>query len=122
MDTSSLKQLSKFRKTLHQYPELSGLEVETAKMVLEFFKGLKPDQTFTALGGTGLAFVFKGMEEGPTSLFRCELDGLPIMEENSIHHISTIPGKSHVCGHDGHMAIITGLGVELSNIAQKEER
>lgn len=114
MDTSSLKELSKFRKTLHQYPELSGLEVETAKKVLEFFKDLNPDQTFTALGGTGLAFVFKGREEGPTSLFRCELDGLPIHEENSIKHVSTIPGKSHVCGHDGHMAIISGLGIELS--------
>ncbi|RPA67513.1 amidohydrolase [Cyclobacteriaceae bacterium YHN15] len=114
MDTTSLKQLSDFRKTLHQYPELSGKEVETAKRVHDFFKVLEADQVITELGQTGLAFIFKGKEVGPTSMFRCELDGLPIKEENSIRHISTIPGKSHVCGHDGHMAIITGLGVELS--------
>lgn len=114
MDTTTLKHLSDFRKTLHQHPELSGMEVETAKRVHNFFKGLEADQVITELGGTGLAFVFKGNVEGPTSLFRCELDGLPIKEENTIKHISTQPGKSHVCGHDGHMAIISGLGVDLS--------
>lgn len=114
MDKTTLKQLSEFRKTLHQYPELSGEEKETAKRVLEFFKGIKPDKTIKGLGGTGLAFIFEGKESGPTSLFRCELDGLPIKEENDIKYISTFPGKSHVCGHDGHMAIISGLGIELS--------
>lgn len=120
MDNTTLKQLSEFRKTLHQYPELSGEEKETAKRVLEFFKEIKPDKTIKGLGGTGLAFIFEGKESGPTSLFRCELDGLPIKEENDINYISTVPGKSHVCGHDGHMAIISGLGIELSRMRPKK--
>jgi amidohydrolase len=114
MDSTSIKHLTAFRKTLHQYPELSGEENETAQRVLDFFEPLKPDKTIKGLGGTGLAFLFNGKEEGPVSLFRCELDALPIVEENDIDHASTIKGKSHVCGHDGHMAIISGLGMELS--------
>ncbi|EKB49770.1 amidohydrolase [Cecembia lonarensis] len=114
MNNSDIKKLSVFRKTLHRYPELSGEEKETAKRVLEFFEPLKPDMVFKGLGGNGLAFIFEGKEEGPVSLFRCELDALPIKEENDIKHLSKIPSKSHVCGHDGHMAIISGLGMELS--------
>jgi amidohydrolase len=114
MDASTLKDLSDFRKTLHQYPELSGKEVETAKRIHNFFTDLSADEVITELGGPGLAFMFKGKEIGPTTLFRCELDGLPIKEENTIKHTSTFPGKSHVCGHDGHMAIISGLGIFLS--------
>ncbi|RZS95703.1 amidohydrolase [Cecembia calidifontis] len=114
MDKSSFAKLSTFRKQLHQYPELSGEEKETAKRVLDFFKDIPVDKTIQNLGGTGLAFVFEGKEPGPTSLFRCELDGLPIKEENNIPYLSNNSGKSHVCGHDGHMAIISGLGLKLA--------
>jgi amidohydrolase len=114
MDKDTLKTLTEFRKTLHQFPEVSGEEKETAKRVLTFFKDLNPSKVIQKLGGHGLAFIYEGKEEGPVSLYRCELDGLPIKEDNNIKHISTIPGKSHVCGHDGHMAIISGLGIHLS--------
>lgn len=114
LDNPTIQKLTKYRKTLHQFPELSGKEKETAKRVQDFFSRLNPDKTITGLGGTGLAFVFLGKDSGPTTLFRCELDGLPIKEENSISHLSTIPNTSHVCGHDGHMAIVSGLGTYFS--------
>jgi amidohydrolase len=114
MDKDILKTLTEFRKTLHQYPEISGEERETAKKVLNFFKDLNPNRVIQKLGGHGLAFVYEGKDDGPISMYRCELDGLPIKEENNIKHISTISGRSHVCGHDGHMAIISGLGIHLS--------
>jgi amidohydrolase len=114
MEKDTLKTLIEFRKTLHQYPENSGEEKETAKKVLNFFRDLNPSKVIQKLGGHGLAFIFEGKEDGPISLYRCELDGLPIKEENNIKHISTVAGKSHVCGHDGHMAIISGLGMHLS--------
>ncbi len=110
----TLQTVIDFRKQLHQNPELSGEETETAKMVSTFFEPLAPDQVITNLGGTGIAFVFEGKENGPASLFRCELDGLPIQEKNDLEYISSKPGKSHVCGHDGHMAIVSGLGMYLS--------
>ena len=114
MEKDTLKTLIEFRKTLHQYPENSGEEKETSKRVLNFFKSLNPDKVIQNLGGHGVAFIYEGKEDGPVSMYRCELDGLPIKEENNIKHISTIPGKSHLCGHDGHMAIISGLGIHLS--------
>jgi amidohydrolase len=114
MEKDTLQTLIELRKTLHQFPEVSGDEKQTAKRVLNFFTDLNPSKIIKNLGGNGLAFIYAGKEDGPVSLYRCELDGLPIAEENNIKHISTIPGKSHVCGHDGHMAIISGLGIHLS--------
>jgi amidohydrolase len=114
MQPQEIEALKAFRRTLHRYPEVSGNETKTAQMIEEFFKSLNPDKVIRGLGGTGLAFIYQGQNAGPTSLFRCELDGLPIQEEGDIIHKSKEPGKSHVCGHDGHMAIVTGLGMLLS--------
>ncbi|TIU91250.1 MAG: M20/M25/M40 family metallo-hydrolase, partial [Mesorhizobium sp.] len=47
---------------------------------------------------------------GPTVLFRSELDALPIHELSGVAHASQVPGKSHMCGHDGHTAILAALG------------
>lgn len=113
MDQKTLLKLKNLRHTLHQYPEVSGEEKQTAERILEFFEPLQPDQIIRNIGGHGLAFIFEGKEKGPTSLFRCELDALPILEKNNIKHQSTITGKAHLCGHDGHMAIISGLGLTL---------
>ncbi len=46
---------------------------------------------------------------GPSVLFRCELDALPIDEINHFSYRSMKYGVSHKCGHDGHMAIMVGL-------------
>ncbi|UJP66018.1 amidohydrolase [Mongoliitalea daihaiensis] len=115
MNTPTIQSLIQLRRYLHQYPEISGNESKTAQKIHELFQELEIDRYYTALGKTGLAYVFEGPQLGPTSLFRCELDGLPIQENNpNISHSSKISGTSHVCGHDGHMAIITGLGMHLS--------
>jgi amidohydrolase len=102
------------RHRLHQFPEVAGEERQTTNRILEFFLSLKVDQIFEKLGGTGLAFVFKGKKEGKRILFRCELDALPIADLKKSDHRSMIPGKGHLCGHDGHMAILCGLGEKLA--------
>jgi len=61
-----------------------------------------------------MAAVFNGNEDGPTILFRCDMDALPIEEKNDVKYKSNVPGVSHVCGHDGHMAIVSGLAVKFS--------
>ncbi|AFL83467.1 amidohydrolase [Belliella baltica DSM 15883] len=122
MNKATFEKLKNFRRTLHQYPELSGEEKETASRVLEFFKEIHADEVLENLGGNGLAFVFEGKEQGPTTLYRCELDGLPIREDNNIKYKSTIPGKAHLCGHDGHMAIVAGLGLYLKENRPKKGR
>ena len=109
-----MNRLIQLRQTLHQFPETALEETQTARRILEFFRPLVPDQTLEKLGGTGLAFVFRGAKPGKRLLFRCELDGLPIADLKKSDHQSQIPGKGHLCGHDGHMAILCGLGEKLS--------
>ncbi len=105
---------AEFRRTLHQYPELSNQEHQTALRILEQFEHFSPDEIVSGLGGQGVAFVFNGEEAGPTTLIRCELDALPIQECNDFSYCSAHPGISHKCGHDGHMAIVTALGEMLA--------
>lgn len=111
LPTNSAAQL---RRRVHQHPELSGAEVQTAQKILQFFSSLNPDETLSELGGTGVAFVFTGVKPGPTVLLRCELDALPIQEENAFAHRSTVAGCAHKCGHDGHMAILAAVGTQLA--------
>ena len=110
----TIASISNFRKTLHQFPELSTQETSTAQRVLEQFTHFPPDETYQHLGGTGIAFIFNGELPGPTSLLRCELDAVPVQEENTFAHRSVHDGVSHKCGHDGHMAIITAVGKKLA--------
>ncbi len=111
----NLNQLIALRHELHQNPEIAGEEQKTASRILSFFSELKPDEIIENLGGTGLAFIFKGKEPGPRLLFRAELDALPIQEIGNPTYKSKIAGKAHLCGHDGHMSIICGLGEKLAN-------
>jgi amidohydrolase len=103
-------ELTEWRRMLHRFPEVSREESATAQRVVAALAPLAPDQIITALGGHGVAAVFDGAEPGPTVLFRAELDALPIEELSDTPHRSTLPGKGHLCGHDGHMTLLMGLG------------
>jgi amidohydrolase len=114
MNTTDLIKVIDFRKTLHKNPELSGFEFETAKRIQQFLAQNQPSEIIENIGGTGLAAIYKFSETGKTITIRCELDALPIQEVNSFDHQSTTQGVSHKCGHDGHMAIVSGLGFWLN--------
>lgn len=109
-----LRELTAFRRGLHRNPELSGEEKETAQRVCEMLAPTNPDKVLTELGGHGVAAVYDSGAPGPTILFRSELDALPIQELGTVGHRSTVEGKAHLCGHDGHSAILLGLGRILS--------
>jgi amidohydrolase len=104
----------RLRRDLHRHPEISGAETATARRIADFFRALAPDQTLTGLGGHGLAFVFAGERPGPTVMLRCELDAVPIEETGRADWCSVNRGVSHACGHDGHMAILAAVGLELA--------
>ena len=106
---NSINQLVSFRQNIHQNPELSGVEYETATLIAKKLALLKPDTLILNIGGCGVAAKFDGIEDGPCLLFRAELDALPIEETNDFSYRSKTPGVSHKCGHDGHMAIVFGL-------------
>lgn len=106
-------ELTAWRRQLHQRPEISNEEERTAKEVVDFLADTGPDEVLTGLGGHGVAAVYESGEAGPTLLFRSELDALPIHELSGAPHASLVPGKSHMCGHDGHTAILAALGRQL---------
>ncbi|TRL37469.1 amidohydrolase [Rhizobium straminoryzae] len=111
LSDTDLADLVRWRRYLHTMPEISGDEHQTAAAVVRFLDGAAPDAIVTGLGGTGVAAVFNGAAPGPTVMFRAELDALPIAEISEIAHRSRIAGKGHMCGHDGHMAILAGLAL-----------
>jgi amidohydrolase len=106
-----IAELTGFRRALHRVPEVSREEAQTAHTIAA---ALTADQVITGLGGHGVAAVYTGAEPGPTVMFRAELDALPIAELSDAAHRSIIPGKGHLCGHDGHMTILIGLSRLLS--------
>lgn len=110
LSNSDLIELTAFRRDLHRKPEISGEEVETAKTIVRALEGLAPTKIMTGLGGHGVAAVFDSGVAGPTVLFRAELDALPIPEETDVDWKSEVAGKGHLCGHDGHMAMLMALG------------
>lgn len=105
-----LIELTAWRQKLHAMPEVSGDETATAAEVQAFLAGTNPDRVISGLGGTGVAVIYDSGAPGPTLLFRAELDALPIEETGTPVHRSRLPGKGHMCGHDGHMATLAALG------------
>ena len=108
-----LPKLKVLRRKLHQHAELSGEEKQTAQIMADFLRMMRPSQLITGVGGHGLLVVFDSAAVGPTIALRAELDALPIEEKNKFAHISMNRGVAHKCGHDGHMAILAGIAALL---------
>lgn len=109
LDGDEIAALTAFRHRLHRHPELSGAEEWTAAEVVAALRPLDPDRIVTGLGGHGVAAVWEGAAEGPAVMVRAELDALPIEETSGAAHRSEVAGKGHLCGHDGHSAILLGV-------------
>lgn len=104
----NLDKLVAFRKEFHQYPELSGVESATIARLEAYVNAVTDKAEFHRVG-SGLLVVFQGKNPGPTTMIRAELDALPIQEVNHLPYRSKADGKSHKCGHDGHMTMVVGL-------------
>ncbi|PLW91898.1 MAG: amidohydrolase [Marinilabiliales bacterium] len=106
------EEIIQLRHSLHKEPEVSNDEFKTADRISAFMMSLKPDEA-VKLSKTGLAFVFDSGNPGQTSMFRAELDALPIKEINTFDYASE-NDAAHACGHDGHMSIIAALGQNIA--------
>lgn len=113
-DPNLIAELTALRHDLHRRPELSGEERETAERIAAELTARGADRLWRGLGGHGVAAEFRGAEPGPTLLFRCELDGLPIREVSDLPYTSRFPGRGHLCGHDGHMVTLLGVATRLA--------
>ncbi len=101
------------RRDLHMHPELAFEEFRTAGIVADELRRLGMEVQ-TGVGKTGVVAILEGAHEGPTVLVRADMDALPILEENTFAYASTVPGKMHACGHDGHTTIALGVAKLLS--------
>ena len=111
---NDLNELVTWRRHLHAVPELSGQEAKTAEAVRARLQAAGADRIVSGLGGHGVLGIYDGRESGPTIMLRAELDALPIQEKSQLKHRSLIAGKAHLCGHDGHMAILAAVAQNLS--------
>ncbi len=105
------------RRHLHQHPELSFQEYETAKFVAGKLQELGiPFQTGVA--GTGIIATLQGKGEGKTIALRADMDALPILEQNNVEYKSCNEGVMHACGHDAHTASLLGTAAILNEIKE----
>lgn len=107
------QEIIKLRHEIHKYPEVSNKEYKTSERIINFIKNYNPDEIIK-LGKTSVAFAFNGKVNGKTIVFRSELDALPILEKSTIEYCSVNDHIAHSCGHDGHMAILTGLAQKIA--------
>ncbi|MBV6655046.1 MAG: M20/M25/M40 family metallo-hydrolase, partial [Mameliella sp.] len=107
-------EIDQLRQYLHQHPEPSGEEHNTAAFVCKTLQKLAPSQLIAGIGGTGVIAIFDSGQAGASVLFRTELDALPIQEINTFAHKSVNEGVSHKCGHDGHMAVMLGFAKTIA--------
>lgn len=107
-------QMIAWRRAIHQQPEVGLYLPHTAHLVEQALKemGLSPQH----IGGddvTGVTALITGKHPGPTILLRADMDALPLQEENDLPFRSQVPGKSHMCGHDIHTAMLLGAAAIL---------
>jgi amidohydrolase len=115
-----------WRRHLHQNPELSNREVETAKYVAEKLRGfgLEPQ---TGVARTGVVAILKGGRPGPVVALRADMDALPVREEVDLPFASKATGEyegnrvgvMHACGHDTHVAILLATARVLTQMKDR---
>lgn len=101
-----MKETKKYRRDLHQIPEIGLQEFKTQKYLISTLEkmGFSPIKIYN----TGL-YVYKDYGSTETIMFRADIDALPITECNEVDFKSTHSGFMHACGHDGHMAMLLGF-------------
>ena len=129
--TSEIPEMIRWRRHLHQHPELSFREEATTEYILNILskipgleirrpaatgciavlKGTAPDKPVTQATDSGNAadagLLHSGRQNHPHAiLLRADIDALPIQEENDLPYRSVCDGVMHACGHDGHTAMM----------------
>ena len=103
-----------WRHHVHAHPETAFEETNTTKFIIEKLKSFGINELYTEFAPTGVVGIIKGNKDGRWIALRADIDALDIIEENKIAYCSTIPGKMHACGHDGHTATLLGTAKYLS--------
>ncbi|HXW50726.1 MAG TPA: amidohydrolase [Candidatus Acidoferrales bacterium] len=95
------------RRDIHAFPELGFEEVRTSGIVADRLRRLGYEVR-TKIAQTGVLGILRTGKPGLTVLLRADMDALPLEEAPGLPFASTVRGKMHACGHDGHVAILLG--------------
>ncbi len=108
-------EITAWRRQIHAHPELMYDVHRTAALVAAKLKSFGCDDVVVGLGRTGVVGVIRGRRAGAKAIgLRADMDALPIAEETALAYQSTVPGKMHACGHDGHTAMLLGAAKYLA--------
>jgi len=105
--------MARWRHAIHSHPETAFEEVKTSALVAETLEGLGIE-VHRGLAGTGVVGTLKAGSANRAIGLRADMDALHIQETNGFAHRSTVPGKMHACGHDGHTAMLLGAAKHLA--------
>ncbi len=106
-------ELTALRRDLHAHPEIGFEEVRTSGIVAEQLEKFGIE-VHRGLGRTGVVGVLQGRPGSRRIGLRADMDALPITEETNLPYRSTVPGKMHACGHDGHTTMLIGAARYLA--------
>jgi amidohydrolase len=110
-------EIAAWRQDLHAHPELLYEVHRTAAAVAEKLAAFGCDEVVPGIGRTGVVGVIRGNRPGGIRKvigLRADMDALPLQEANELPYKSTVPGKMHACGHDGHTAMLLGAAKYLA--------
>ncbi|MBV7393613.1 M20 aminoacylase family protein [Mameliella sediminis] len=108
------EEMAGWRRHLHMHPELSLDCHDTAAFVAARLRDMGVTEIHEGIATSGLVAVIKGQGDGPVTGLRADMDALPMQEETGAEWASTVPGRMHACGHDGHTAMLLGAARYLS--------
>jgi amidohydrolase len=111
-------EITAWRRDLHAHPELLFDVHRTAAVVADKLKVFGCDEVVTGIGRTGVVGVIRGRKQAAGGHrvigLRADMDALPIGEQTNLPYRSTVPGKMHACGHDGHTSMLLGAAKYLA--------
>src|SRR4051812_28100631 len=108
------------RRHLHQHPELSFQEYNTARFIQDYYENLNIEVK-GQVGGNGVVAKVNGKLPGRTVALRADFDALPIQDQKDVPYKSLAPGVMHACGHDGHTATLLVLAKVLNELKDELE-
>ncbi|HPD91412.1 MAG: amidohydrolase [Rhodobacter sp.] len=109
-------EITAWRRDLHEHPELLYDLPRTSALVARRLEAFGCDEVVPGIGRSGVVGVIRGRrtDSGKVTLFRADMDALPINEITGLDFASKTEGKMHACGHDGHTAILLGAAKYLA--------
>jgi len=111
------EEIINIRRKIHQNPEISFQEFETAKIIEQYLKKLTNFKVIR-VGETGILGILEGKltDKKKVLALRADMDALPTSETTKLPFASKIPGKMHACGHDVHTSVLLGAAKILSGL------